>query len=168
MITSEELSKMNLLEIAQAIELHHQETTLLYSAMAEKISKKTDGVKSMSDAKVAVAEYYFGVSKDHPEVLPANFDFKGFEDSAICFKVVVDAKSQGDDAKIILKSPRDISSQDSAAFVSQVRNRIKELSSDPIFKQILQKEPSPRQVKVKLGLKKLRKSGKTLSMPPMA
>ncbi|MEY4935043.1 MAG: hypothetical protein RIS64_1402 [Bacteroidota bacterium] len=74
MISSKEMANMSIEQLAQAIETHHQELTLLYQAMANKISKETVGEKSLKDDNVFVAEYWLRVAKDHPEILSADFD----------------------------------------------------------------------------------------------
>ena len=145
MVPNEALAKMSIQEIAQAIETHHQETTLLYEALAQKITKQTDGTKYMSDDRVDEVVYWYKVAVDHPEILASNFDSAIFNAVDVGFKTMVSVKNQEESTRVILKTPRDILSKDAAALCSMVRRRVKENESNPVFKLILQKEPRPRQ-----------------------
>jgi hypothetical protein len=153
MISSKEMAHMNVEQLAQAIETHHQELALLYQAMANKISKKTVGEKFLKDDDTASAEYWFKVGKDHPEILSADFKMNHFEESLLSFKTVVDIKVQNENGTVILKAPRDNSSTDCSWYISYIRRRVKELEYNPIFKLILQREPNPRQSKVRQSSK---------------
>lgn len=150
MMSKEELAKMSIKELSTAIDAHHQETNALYTEMATRISKQTEGVHGMSDENVDKAVYWSKTAREHTEILPVNFNFDGFDDAAIFFETVVNIKSQREDIDIVLKNPRDIASRDCATFSSKVRKSVKEFENDPVFKLILQKEPNPRQFKPKL------------------
>ena len=149
MMSKEGLAKMSIKELSAAIDLHHQDTNALYLEMATRISKQTDSTHSMSDENVDKAIYWNKIAKEHPEILPVNFNFEGFDDASTFFETVVNIKSQREDIDIVLKNPRDIASKDCATLSSKVRRAVKELENDPVFKLISQKEPNPRQFKPK-------------------
>jgi predicted O-linked N-acetylglucosamine transferase (SPINDLY family) len=153
MISSKEMAHMNVEQLAQAIETHHQELALLYQAIANKISKETIGEKSLKDDNLFVAEYWLKVAKDHPEILAADFDTHHFEEKLLLFKTVVDVNTQNQNAIVLLKTARDNASKDCSWYISYVRKRVKELEYNPVFKLLLQKEPNQRQPTVKQASK---------------
>jgi hypothetical protein len=153
MISSTEVANMSVEQLTRAIETHHQELFLLYQAMANKISKKTVGEKSLKDDNTVAAEYWLKVGKEHPEMLASDFNINHFEEALLSFKSVVDIKIQNENATVILKTPRNSVSTDCSWYISYIRRRVKELEYNPIFKLILQREPNARQPTVKQALK---------------
>ena len=147
MISVEVLETMSIKEVSEAIEVHHQEANLLYEALGNKITKKTQGLGNLGDNRVDVAEYWLKIAKEYRNDLPMNFDISGFEEAVLGFKFMVDYASKNGNLTVKLKTARENASKDCLAFSAQVRKRIKELDSNPIYALILQKEPNQRQAK---------------------
>jgi hypothetical protein len=145
MISTKDLANMSVLDLAQMIETRRQETVLIYQAIAAKITKKSLGTAFLKANKLASAEYYLQVAKDHPEILAPTFDVNHFEEVILFFKTMQDTMLQDGNTAVILKAPRDSASQDCFWSVSYIRRRVQELQANPIFKLILQKEPNPRE-----------------------
>ena len=83
MLPIEELVKLNLQEVAQKLDEHHQDGDTLYEVFASKITKRTEGVMTMGDDNVTVAEYWLKVAKAQRKSLSMDFDLVGFEESVI-------------------------------------------------------------------------------------
>ncbi len=148
-MTSEVLVTMSIQEVAQAIEAHHQESNLLYEALGSKIAKKTDGALNLGDEKLDVAEYWLKIAKEYRSDLPMNFDLNGFEEAVLGFKFMVDYAGKNGNLTVKLKTARETASKDCRFFSAQVRKRVQELSKNPIYALILEKEPNKRQAKEK-------------------
>ena len=147
MISAEVLVTMNMQEIAAAIEAHHAEANPLYEALGNKITRKTDGLVNLGDAKVDVAEYWLKIAKDYRNDLPMNFDVVGFEEAVLGFKFMVDYANNNGNLTVKLKAARETASRDCRAFSAQVRKRVQELSKNPVYALILDREPNQRQSK---------------------
>ena len=83
MISTKDLANMSVLDLAQMIETRRQETVLIYQAIAAKITKKSLGTAFLKANKLASAEYYLQVAKDHPEILAPTFDVNHFEGASL-------------------------------------------------------------------------------------
>lgn len=149
MKTSEELTTMSIQEMAQAIDEHNKDTDILYEFMATKITKKTNGVMTMNDDKVNVAEYWLKVARAQRKILSMDFDLAGFEEAYIGFKFMVDLVTENGSLTAKLKTARDMASSDCFYFCSIVRKAVKTKEKEPVYALILEKEPSPRQSKKK-------------------
>jgi hypothetical protein len=150
MISNRDLATQSIEDLARMIETHHQETHLLYQALASKMKKQTEGTAFLSDEKVPAMEYWLKVAKEQPQMLSADFDLKGLETVTTFFKSVAQIAAEDDTRDALLKAARDNASQDCAWYLSHIRKRVKELEHNPIFKLILQKAPNPpRQYMVK-------------------
>lgn len=149
MKTSEELSTMSIQEVAQAIEAHHAEANVYYEALGSKIAKKTEGALNLGDEKLDVAEYWLKIAKEYRGDLPMNFDLNGFEEAVLGFKFMVDYASKNGKLTVKLKTARETASKDCRFFSAQVRKRVQELSKNPVYALILEKEPNKRQAKEK-------------------
>ena len=57
------INQQGIKEVSEAIEVHHQEANLLYEALGNKITKKTQGLGNLGDNRVDVAEYWLKIAK---------------------------------------------------------------------------------------------------------
>jgi hypothetical protein len=144
MVTKEELLKMSNDELAARIAVQQQETTLMFQVMASRMTSKTKGGRFLSNDSVDIATYWLKVGIEHPEIIAAICDVNDFGTKALFFSALVGVTDRDETISNILKTPRDIASKDCYWYVSYIKKRVQELETDPIFKMILQKEPSVR------------------------
>jgi Zn/Cd-binding protein ZinT len=126
MVSNEDLLTMSDEELTKEIAEHQKRTALLFQTMANRIFKKTKGEGFMKDENV----------KDQDMV-----DFAG---KIAFFEAIVSVTTQDAQIGVKLKAPHDIASKDCAAYTSYIRSQVQSRKSDPIFKLILDGEPSPR------------------------
>lgn len=144
MLTVEEMAAMSIEELAQHIDAHHIQGSLLYTAMAGKIVRiNTSGDGSMRDEALNVATYWLEEAEKNKGILSANFDYKGYARALTSFSCIVSATSQDATNVTLLKTARNNAAKDCAAFSSIVRKRFKELEKDPVYKLVLDKESQP-------------------------
>jgi hypothetical protein len=155
MLSTKDLAKMSVQDLAAAIETHHHEMALLYEAMSAKMSKQTIGEAFLSDEHLNIAEYWLKIAQDYPKILSVDFDVKRYEERVLFFKSLVNIAAQNQNTAVLLKAARDNASKDCFWNASYVRRRVKELEWNPIFKLILQKAPNPREAALKSSAAKI-------------
>ena len=144
MASNEDLLNMSIEDLAKEIAEHQKRTTLLFQIMGNLISKKPEGEGFMKDENVNVAEYWLDVARNYPKIIAADQDMDDFANKIAFFNAIVGLKTQEEQIAEMLKSPRNIASKDCAAYVSYIRSQVQDRKSNPVFKLILDKEPSPR------------------------
>jgi hypothetical protein len=149
MVANEDLLNMSNEDLAKEIEAHQQRTALLFQIFAGRILKKTEGEGFMKDENVNVAQYWLKAALNHPNIIAADKDMVDFANKIIFFDVLVSVTAQDAQIGVSLKTPRDIVSKDCAAYVSYIRSQVQDRKSNPVFKLILDEEPSPRKTPVR-------------------
>ena len=144
MISAKDLVGLSVSDLAEMLETRRQETVLIYQTIAAKMTKKSSGTAFIKADKLASAEYYLQIAKEHPEILAQTFDVNHMEAGIRFFKTANEIMVQDKQTTVILKKPCDEASQDAYWCVSYVRKRVQESADNPIFKMILQNEPIPR------------------------
>ena len=144
MVSNDDLLNMSNEDLAKEIAEHQKRTALLFQTMANRISKKTEGEGFMKDENVNVAEYWLDVAQNHPKIIASDQDMVDFASKVIFFNTIVSVTTQDVQIGVTLKTPHDIASKDCAAYTSYIRNQVQDRKSNPVFKLILDKEPSPR------------------------
>ena len=144
MVSNEDLLTMSDEELTKEIAEHQKRTALLFQTMASRIFKKTKGGGFMKDENVNVAEYWLNVALNHPDIIAKDQDMVDFAGKIAFFEAIVSVTTQDAQIGVKLKTPHDIASKDCAAYTSYIRSQVQSRNSDPIFKLILDEEPSPR------------------------
>jgi Mg-chelatase subunit ChlI len=148
MTSEEDLLKMSITEVAQAIVENNKETHAFYEALASKIRKRTNGERPMGDDKVPNAEYWLKIAKEQRKMLAMDFDLDGFEESVIGFKLMSELAASNGSISVKLKTARETTSKDCYFFCAVVRRAAQSKEKDPVFALILEKEPNPRKTPV--------------------
>jgi hypothetical protein len=144
MVSNDDLLNLSNEDLAKEIAEHQKRTALLFEIVTGRISKKTDGEGFIKDENVNVAVYWLDVARDYPKIIAPDKDMADFASKTIFFSTLVSLAKQDAQIGEMLKKPRDIVSKDCAAYVSYIRKQVLDRKSDPVFKLILDEEPSPR------------------------
>jgi hypothetical protein len=144
MLTEAEVLNLSNEALAQEIEAHQNRTEFLFNVMANRMTSGTKGLRNLGNDSVEIAEYWLKVALKYPKIIAEICNTADFGIKAIFFRVLVSVADKDGTIANILKTPRDVASKDCYWYVSYVRKRVQELESDPIFKMLLDKEPSPR------------------------
>jgi hypothetical protein len=144
MVSNDDLLNLSNEDLAKEIAEHQKRLGLLFQIMGSRILKKTEGEGFMKDENINVAEYWLDVALNHPDIIAADKSMVDFAAKVIFFNTIVSVATQDAQIGILLKTPRDVVSKDCAAYVSYIRSQVQDRKSNPVFKLILDKEPSPR------------------------
>jgi hypothetical protein len=144
MLTEAEVLNLSNEALAQEIEAHQNRTEFLFTVMASRLTSGTKGLKNLGNDSVEIAEYWLKIALKYPKIIAEICNTTDFGIKAIFFRVLVSVADKDGTIANILKTPRNIASKDCYWYVSYIRKRVQELESDPIYKMILDKEPSPR------------------------
>ncbi len=144
MVSNEDLLNLSNEDLAKEIAEQQKRLGLLFQIMGSRILKKTNGEGFMKDENVNVAEYWLDVALNHPDIIAADKNMIDFANKVIFFNTLVSVATQDAQIGVLLKTPRDVVSKDCAAYVSYIRSQVQDRKLNPVFKLILDKEPSPR------------------------
>ena len=136
-------------DIISEIDVHQKRIIALFTEVANRVKKKTDGAGFMSNDNANVAEYWLNVGLAHPELIAAICDLSDFEVKIAYFKSLIAVGTQDLQIGAILKEPRDAASKDCSWYASYIRRQVVAHQNKAVYKLILQKEPNPRQSSLK-------------------
>ena len=136
-------------DIITEIDVQQKRIIALFTEVANRVQKKTNGGSFMSNDNANVAEYWLNVGKSHPELIAQICDLSDFSVKIAYFKSLISVGTQDEQIGAILKAPRDAASKDCNWYVSYIRKQVVAQQSNPVYKLILQKEPNPRQYNLK-------------------